>query len=168
MPFFFCEKANSARYKLQTVKISEKNMNKQRFYDAHAIYYRTALAEMKRGRKESCWIWFVFPELYREKSSDTSKRYAIHDANEAYEFLSDPLLGGHLREISEAVLALDSSPMYFMRLPVDVCKLQRSMTLFDYVGRGEPQNAVFGKILDKFYGGKRDKGTLDKLQAPKA
>ena len=122
--------------------------------------YEQALAEIRAGRKRSHWIWYIFPQLRGLGYSYYAEFYGIADAEEARQYLAHPVLGARLREISGALLELqESDPVLVMGRPDDL-KLCSSMTLFEYVA--EP-DSVFGKVLDRYYGGKRDAATLRML-----
>lgn len=128
-----------------------------RFISAQKRDYHQALTEIKAGRKRSHWIWYIFPQIDGLGYSSTARFYAIKDLDEARAFLSDPYLGRNLIEISEALLTLDcSDPSLVMGYPDDL-KLCSSMTLFSIISE---ENSVFSRVLDKFYGGRKDGATL--------
>lgn len=121
--------------------------------------YERALAEVKRGRKTSHWMWFIFPQIAGLGFSPTAEFYAIADEGEARAYLARARLATRLREISRALLDLPTSdPRAVFGSPDDL-KLRSSMTLFDKVAPGD----VFAEVLEKFYAGKRDKRTLEEL-----
>ena len=131
-----------------------------RFKKAQERDYETALAELKAGRKRSHWIWYVFPQIQGLGHSSTARYYSISSAAEARAYLADPLLGSRLLECANTLLALDTSdPTAVLGYPDDL-KVCSSMTLFEAVGAGDARWAPFGKVLDKFYQGKRDQRTL--------
>ena len=128
-----------------------------RFHKAQARDYAQALAEIRAGRKRSHWIWYIFPQILGLGFSTTSEFYAIRDLGEAKAYLADPVLRARLLEISGALLELDSSdPSAVMGYPDDL-KLKSSMTLFELA---EPDCPVFPAVLEKFYGGERDRRTI--------
>lgn len=127
------------------------------FLQGHDEFYQSALAEIRAGRKESHWIWFIFPQIAGFGQSYMSKEYAIADLEEAAGYLEHPVLGGHLREICGALLALDSSDAEAVMGDIDSRKLRASMTLFHMAAPDEP---VFMEVLEKFYGGQPDVLTL--------
>ncbi|MBR3017045.1 MAG: DUF1810 domain-containing protein [Clostridia bacterium] len=131
-----------------------------RFTDAQNTSYPTALAEIRNGRKESHWMWYIFPQIRGLGHSATSQYYAIHDLDEAAAFLHDPFLGGNLLEICHALLALNTSSAAEVFGWPDDMKLRSSMTLFALVPNADP---VFQQVLDKYFGGKRDGRTLEIL-----
>ncbi|MBQ6295920.1 MAG: DUF1810 domain-containing protein [Firmicutes bacterium] len=131
-----------------------------RFLEAQKNSYDTALREIRAGRKRSHWMWYIFPQIRGLGYSAMAQHYAIRDLGEAREYLRHPLLGPRLIEISEALLALDQSdPRRVMGSPDDL-KLRSCMTLFQCAAPDQP---VFGKVLDKFYGGRPDERTLEIL-----
>ena len=128
-----------------------------RFHEAQRRDYAQALSEIRAGRKRSHWIWYIFPQIRGLGYSSTSQYYAIRDLDEAKAYLADPVLRARLLEISEALLALPcSDPSEVMGYPDDL-KLKSSMTLFELA---EPECPVFGAVLDKFFGGRRDERTV--------
>ncbi|UOG73613.1 DUF1810 domain-containing protein [Hymenobacter tibetensis] len=132
----------------------------QRFIDAQARNYSDALAEIKRGRKQTHWMWYVFPQIQGLGFSETAKFYAIQDEQEAEAFLKHPVLGSRLVDISRALLALASNDPYQILGSPDDMKLQSSMTLFGSLPNADP---VFQAVLDKFYSGEKDRKTLQLL-----
>lgn len=131
-----------------------------RFVAAQQESYAQALAELQRGRKESHWIWFVFPQLAGLGRSPTAKHFGIRDIAEARAFLAHPLLGPRLRECTAAVLSHRDESAEAMLGPIDALKLRSSMTLFEAASE-DP--APFAAALERFYGGARDPATLERL-----
>ena len=133
----------------------ERGLDK--YVSAQARDYDDALREIRGGRKRSHWIWYIFPQLDGLGYSPTAQYYGIRDLEQAKDYMAHPVLGPRLVEISEALLALPSSdPGAVMGYPDDL-KLCSCMTLFELAAPDQP---VFGKVLDKFYGGRRDPLTL--------
>lgn len=134
--------------------------NLSRFLTAQERDYEQALSEIRTGRKRSHWIWYIFPQLRGLGYSYNAEFYGIADVEEARQYLSHPVLGARLREITGALLELpENDPVRAMVHPDDL-KLCSCMTLFEHVAG---QDAVFGKVLDKYYGGRRDALTLRML-----
>ena len=127
--------------------------------DAHGTYDR-ALAELRAGRKQSHWMWFVFPQLVGLGRSDTARRFGIADLAEASAYAAHPILGTRLVACARALLEQERDDPVAILGPVDARKLQSSMTLFERV---RPQEPAFGAVLDRFHGGARDDATLDLL-----
>ncbi|QNE39708.1 DUF1810 domain-containing protein [Hymenobacter sp. NBH84] len=130
--------------------------NLTRFLDAQKSDYQTALSEIKNGRKRSHWMWYIFPQIQGLGFSETSKFYAIQDAAEAEAYLSHPVLGSRLLEISNALLKLSASNATSVFGSPDDLKLKSSMTLFASLPKTNP---VFQDVLDKFFNGAQDNKT---------
>ncbi len=131
--------------------------NLQRFLTAQENAYQVALSEIKNGKKQSHWMWYIFPQVQGLGVSETSKFYAIENKQEAEEFLNHPVLGSRLIEICKALLNLETNDPHKIFGSPDDMKLHSSMTLFSSLPNASP---VFQKILDKFFGGKKDGKTL--------
>lgn len=134
-----------------------KENNLIRFTDAQETDYQIALSEIKKGRKQSHWIWYIFPQIQGLGLSETSKFYAIKDTDEAAEFLSHPVLGERLVRISKELLELDINDANKVFGSPDDMKLRSSMTLFSSLPDADP---VFGLVLEKFFDGEKDSKTL--------
>lgn len=124
--------------------------------------YRTALAELRQGRKRSHWIWFVFPQLAGLGHSPMAQRYAIGSLAEARAYLADPVLGPRLIEVSSVLLALDAGSAEQILGTIDAVKLRSSMTLFH---RAEPDQPVFSAVLERYFESAPDPLT-DRLLEP--
>jgi len=139
----------------------KKNMRDEktlkRFLDAQEADYDIALSEIKSGRKQSHWMWFIFPQIEGLGLSSTSKFYAIKDLNEAKEFLEHPVLGSRLNRICNELLKLNSNDARKIFGSPDDLKLKSSMTLFSLVHNANP---VFQLVLEKFFDGVKDQKTL--------
>lgn len=133
-----------------------------RFLTAQNSYsqYKTALEEIRNGRKRSHWMWFVFPQLKGLGHSYNADYYGIAGADEARAYWLHPVLGDRLREITEALLLLDGLSARQIFGEVDAMKLRSSMTLFWKVTEEE----LFRKVLDKYYEGKMCDSTLEMLR----
>jgi uncharacterized protein (DUF1810 family) len=129
-----------------------------RFVQAQARNYDQALAELRRGRKESHWMWYVFPQLAGLGSSPTSRRFAIHSRPEAIAYLAHPVLGPRLVACAEALLALSPGvPAEDIFGWPDDLKLHSSATLFAQVSK---PGSVFARLLDRYFAGEPDAKTL--------
>jgi uncharacterized protein (DUF1810 family) len=132
-----------------------------RFTSAQEEIYGRVLAELRRGQKETHWMWFIFPQIDGLAYSTTSKHYAIKSLEEARQYLSHPVLGRRLLECAETVLAIEGRSISEIFGYPDDLKLKSSMTLFAY---GADPGSVFVHILDKYFQGERDVRTLDLLE----
>lgn len=120
-----------------------------RFIAAQNDIWPDALAELHRGRKESHWMWFIFPQLRSLGRSATAKRYGITDLDEARAYLAHPVLGTRLSEAALALLAHRDRSADEILGATDAMKLRSSATLFREAGGGQ----VFQALLDRFYDG---------------
>ena len=128
-----------------------------RFLDAQRGDYAAALAEVRRGRKTSHWMWYIFPQIAGLGQSSTARYYSIRDLEEAREYYAHPVLGQRLREISGVLLELRGSDPVAVFGGIDSMKLKSSMTLFALAA---PDDPLFQQVLDKYYGGEQDVLTL--------
>ena len=134
----------------------------QRFLDAQAPIYETALGEICAGSKRSHWMWFIFPQLRGLGLSHTAHFYGIASLDEARAYLEHPILGTRLRECVEAILPWhDRLTAEDILGPIDAVKLRSSFTLFDQIER----NTLFAAGLELFFDRKPDDRTLALLKA---
>jgi len=138
----------------------EDPFNLQRFVDAQARDYARALAELRAGKKQTHWMWYVLPQLRGLGSSSRADFYGIGSAQEAEAYLAHPGLGPRLRECVAAMNALESLTAVQVLGEVDAAKFRSCLTLFRSV---DPKDAGFGEALDKFFAGVPDERTLDLL-----
>jgi uncharacterized protein (DUF1810 family) len=134
--------------------------NLQRFVDAQGPVYERVLGELRAGRKRSHWMWFIFPQVAGLGHSDMAQKYAISSTDEAAAYLAHPVLGPRLRESAQLVAEIDDKPIDEIFDSPDDRKFQSSMTLFADVA---PDEAVFQANLDKYFDGRADPATLDRL-----
>jgi uncharacterized protein (DUF1810 family) len=132
-----------------------------RFLEAQNQMYMTALSEIKKGRKESHWMWFIFPQVKGLGTSENARYFGINGLEEAARYLDHPVLGKHLVEISTALLEINGkSALQILDTPDDL-KLRSCMTLFAALENSSP---VFAQVLDKFFEGKPDPMTISLLE----
>ncbi|WP_461114050.1 DUF1810 domain-containing protein [Spirosoma jeollabukense] len=134
---------------------SENNLT--RFVDAQERDYHTALAEIRNGRKQSHWMWYIFPQLTGLGFSHMATHYAINNLAEAKEYLDHPVLGSRLIEIANAMLRIQGKTANQILGSPDDLKLRSSMTLFSLVENTDP---VFQAVLDRFFSGQPDQKTI--------
>ncbi|MDQ6794167.1 MAG: DUF1810 domain-containing protein [Chloroflexota bacterium] len=127
-----------------------------RFIAAQAGVYAGALDELRRERKASHWMWFIFPQIAGLGRSAVSRRFAITSLDGARAYLADPVLGARLRECASAVLTANARAAEDIFGPIDAVKLRSSMTLFQ---RAAPEEPVFVQVLDRYFGGIADAAT---------
>ena len=134
----------------------------ERFVEAQEGVYERALAEIRTGRKESHWMWFVFPQFDGLGFSETSKLYAVKSVDEATAYLAHPVLGPRLMECAEAVLAIENRAAADIFGSPDDMKLRSSATLFAHVS---PPGSPFHRILTRYFQGLGDDRTTRLIES---
>ena len=129
----------------------------QRFVTAQKPVYDQVRDELRRGRKASHWMWFVFPQVAGLGHSAMAQRYAIASLDEARAYLDHPVLGPRLREAAGLVTAVEGKSLNAILGSPDDLKFHSSMTLFALASGNE---AVFVEALGKYFAGKGDWATL--------
>lgn len=129
-----------------------------RFVEAQDDDFDLALAEIKAGRKQSHWMWYIFPQYKGLGFSENSKYYAIQDLQEAIDYLHHEVLGPRLKQITNELLLLEEDDAGRIFGSPDNMKLRSGMTLFAMVD--ESDEGLFKKVLEKFFDGKPDSKTL--------
>ncbi len=129
----------------------------ERFVEAQKYVYAQALAEIRAGRKESHWMWYVFPQFDGLGFSPMAERYAIKSLDEARAYLAHATLGPRLVECVEAALGVEGRSARAIFGTPDDLKLRSCATLFAVVS---PARSGFERLLGKYFGGERDVRTL--------
>ncbi len=132
-----------------------------RFVQAQDPVYANVTGELSRGRKQSHWMWFIFPQVAGLGFSAMSRRYAIGSRAEAVAYLAHPILRARLLECTRLVLAVEGRTVNAIFGAPDDAKFRSSMTLFDAVADAP----IFGEALARYFSGARDQATLDLLAA---
>jgi uncharacterized protein (DUF1810 family) len=132
----------------------------QRFLDAQRGVYAQAEAELRAGRKESHWMWYIFPQIKGLGQSAMAQKYAISSVAEATEYLNHPELGNRLRDCTQLVTAIDGRSIQEIFGYPDYLKFQSSMTLFAHAAH---DNEVFMDALKKYYRSGFDRQTIERL-----
>jgi uncharacterized protein (DUF1810 family) len=135
-----------------------------RAQDDGGVYAR-AVAELRRGRKTSHWMWFVFPQIAGLGFSSTSRYYALPALEAAAAYLRHPVLGPRLLECAGIVADVADRTAEQIFGAVDAQKLQSCMTLF---ARAAPDEPLFLSVLERFFDGHADPGTVALLADPPA
>lgn len=128
-----------------------------RFLDAQQKMYEIALKEIKNGKKQSHWMWYIFPQLRGLGMSDMAYVYGIKDLDEAKSYLAHPVLSMRLYELCGVLLEHKDKSAYDIFGDIDEMKLKSSMTLFALASES---NSIFHQVLECFYNGEMDKATL--------
>jgi uncharacterized protein (DUF1810 family) len=138
----------------------------QRFVDAQQPIFETVKRELGEGRKQSHWMWFIFPQIRGLGHSHMARKFAISSQEEAEAYLNHSVLGNRLRECSGLVAShRERSIEEFFGYP-DTLKFRSSMTLFAYAAqrtRGDQTgsgNEIFDECLRKYFKGEPDPLTL--------
>ena len=133
-----------------------------RFVRAQDTVFDQALSEVSSGRKQTHWMWFIFPQLEGLGSSWNSVRYSISGIREAEAYLAHPVLGPRLVKCAAAALRHDGLTASMIFGHPDDMKFRSSATLF---ARVSPAGSVFHRIIDTFFQGQPDETTLRRLQS---
>jgi uncharacterized protein (DUF1810 family) len=134
----------------------------RRFVEAQAPLYERVLMELTSGRKQSHWMWFVFPQLKALGHSSMAQLYGLHDLIEAQSYWAHPVLGSRLKECVLAVLEVPSKSAHEIFGSPDDLKFCSCLTLFEQVS----PDRCFGAALERLYGGRRDEKTMALLDEP--
>ena len=135
----------------------------ERFVDAQdrGGTYARALAELGAGRKQSHWMWFIFPQIAGLGSSPMAQEFAIESLGEARAYLAHPILGPRLAECARILnAAADGTSASQILGPIDAMKLRSSMTLF---AAAAPDEQAFAEVLARYFDGEPDYATLERL-----
>ena len=119
----------------------------ERFIEAQERHYQLALTEVQAGKKQSHWIWYIFPQMRGLGRSYFAHMYGIRDREEAEEYLNHEVLGKRLREITAALLAHEERTAEEIFGDLDAMKVRSCMTLFDIIS---PED-IFSEVLRRFY-----------------
>ena len=136
-----------------------------RFVDAQAQVHPQVVAELTDGRKQTHWMWFIFPQLSGLGHSVTAQRYAIRDMDQARRYLADPTLGSRLRHDVRLILRhKDKSALEILGMPDDF-KFRSCLTLFYEAASDKSDRSLFAETLEQFYKGEPDPRTLELLRS---
>lgn len=138
------------------------NIELIKFLDAQNQVYLKALSEIKKGKKTTHWMWYIFPQIKGLGSSETAQYYAIKNLNEATAYLKHPILGKHLIEIAQELYNLKGKTVTQILGTPDDMKLRSCMTLFANVKNANP---LFNNVLEKYFNGVPDELTLHLLNS---
>ena len=139
-----------------TEMTQDDRYNLQRFVDAQNPVYASVLAELRRGKKTTHWIWFIFPQVKGLDHSATANFYALDGEGEARAFFEHGVLGPRLLECTNAVLSVQGRSVEDIFGFPDHLKFGSCMTLFSRATR----RAEFATALETYFGGKEDEKTV--------
>ena len=112
--------------------------------------YQQAVTELRKGRKTSHWMWFIFPQIAGLGRSAMAQAYAISDLSEAQAYLAHPVLGPRLIECAEILVSHQGLSAQQIFGGIDAIKLRSSMTLF---ARADPDQAIFRQVIEQYFDG---------------
>jgi uncharacterized protein (DUF1810 family) len=136
-----------------------------RFVNVQSDVHDEVTNELIKGRKQTHWMWFIFPQLAGLGHSSMSQRYAIRDLDEARRYLADPLLGSRLRrDVRLMTSHTGKSALDILGSPDDL-KFRSCLTLFAEAASDDSDQALFKQALDQFYGGQADPRTMELLRS---
>ncbi len=124
------------------------NYNLNRFVIAQESSFARALKEIKSGRKTSHWMWYIFPQMKGLGTSYNSTFYGISGREEAEAYITHPVVGPRLIEISRALLTHAEKPIEQILGHTDSLKWKSCMELFASLAGADP---VFKEVLKRFY-----------------
>jgi uncharacterized protein (DUF1810 family) len=132
----------------------------QRFVNAQNPVFKQVCSELRRGRKQGHWMWFVFPQLEGLGHSWMAKKFGISSRDEAEAYLEHSILGPRLKECTRLVNLVEGRSIEQIFGYPDNLKFRSSMTLFSCVGSDD---GAFATALQKYFGGQPDRLTLERL-----
>jgi len=132
----------------------------QRFVDAQNPVFEQVCVELRQGRKQTHWMWFIFPQIKGLGSSQMATKFAISSRQEAEAYLKHSVLGPRLRECTRLVNQVEGRSINQIFGYPDDLKFRSSMTLF---ASTSCENAIFKDALQKYFGGEPDRSTLERL-----
>jgi len=132
----------------------------QRFVDAQNPVFEQVCVELRQGRKQTHWMWFIFPQIKGLGTSQMATKFAISSRQEAEAYLKHSVLGPRLRECTRLVNQVEGRSVNQIFGYPDDLKFRSSMTLF---ASTSCENAIFKDALQKYFGGEPDRSTLERL-----
>jgi uncharacterized protein (DUF1810 family) len=136
----------------------------KRFFSAQKSVLAQVSAELNAGRKETHWMWFIFPQLAGLGHSPAAQFYALKDLSHAQRYLAHPVLGTQLRQhVCMLLQHTDRTAREILGTPDDL-KLQSCLTLFKAASPTREDQELFEKALQYFYSGEPDRNTLELMK----
>jgi uncharacterized protein (DUF1810 family) len=135
-----------------------------RFLDAQDQIYAHVIEELTSGRKQTHWMWFIFPQLVGLGRSATAQHYGIRDLDQARRYLGDSILGPRLRQVVNLMIGQKGRSAFEILGSPDDMKFRSCLTLFREAASENSDRTLFTKALDQFYRGQPDGRTLELLR----
>ena len=126
------------------------------FVQAQSMVYDEVIQELDKGRKETHWMWYIFPQLKGLGTSLKAQKYGIDNLQLASDYLQHPVLGQRLLQCTRLVLThRDKHPSQIFS-EVDTLKFRSCMTLFKNVPNSD---YCFRDALMLFFNNEEDPRT---------
>jgi uncharacterized protein (DUF1810 family) len=135
----------------------------ERFLAAQRQSFDRVLAELRLGRKQGHWMWYIFPQIEGLGSSPMAQRYAISNLDEAKAYFGHAMLGNKLLECTQLVTAARAQSIEEVLGYPDNLKFHSSMTLFAHAAN---HHEVFESALRKYFRSEYDRLTMERLESP--
>jgi uncharacterized protein (DUF1810 family) len=139
--------------------VNDDPFNLQRFVDAQSPIFDQVCSELRDGAKRSHWMWFIFPQIEGLGNSELARKFAISSREEAKAYLDHPILGPRLIECTKLANAIEGRAIEQIFGYPDYLKFRSCVTLF----ANATDNQIFAEALRKYFKGKSDPGTLERL-----
>jgi uncharacterized protein (DUF1810 family) len=134
-----------------------------RFLDAQDQIYARVIEELTSGRKQTHWMWFIFPQLVGLGRSAMAQ-HSIRDLDQARRYLEDSILGPRLRQVVKLMIDQKRKSAFEILGSPDDIKFRSCLTLFREAASENSDRTLFTKALDQFYRGQPDDRTLELLR----
>jgi uncharacterized protein (DUF1810 family) len=135
-----------------------------RFLDAQDQIYAHVIEELTSGRKQTHWMWFIFPQPVGLGRSAMAQHYAIHDLDQARRYLGNSILGPRLRQVVKLMIGQKGRSAFEILGSPDDMKFRSCLTLFREAASENSDRTLFTKALDQFYRGQPDGRTQELLR----
>jgi len=127
--------------------------------------YSIAIDELKNGKKQTHWIWYIFPQHEKLGQSAKAKYYGLQNLDHAKKYLENELLANRLKIACETILLHKGKQIEEILPFPDNLKLQSSMAIFVMAMEENTECNVFCEVLKSFYNGEFCKRTMEILLA---
>ena len=128
-----------------------------RFIKPQELMFPVALRELKKGKKISHWMWYIFPQLRGLGKSSMAYIYGLSGIEEADAYLANPTLYARIYELCDILLEHKDKSAVDIFGDVDTMKLKSSMTLFALTSE---DYTIFDQVLEQFFDGQMDELTI--------
>ena len=138
-------------------KIYDEKINL--YLQAQSRCFDSAVCELINGKKETHWMWYIFPQLTGLGLSEDSFRYGLYNLEETKIYYNHPVLGQRLKNLCKILLNSTKDEAEDIFGFLDSLKLRSCMTIF-YIATGDK---LFKQVLNKYFQGKMDEKTITLL-----